>query len=250
MTSPDTRPLKTPNTPKRARQEWQGRARRSPHPCEGPCPLVRSRGGEVLAIGTAYRGCVEGKICVDARPAADEPQETSIYPSRWRALLFCVLAVGLLVGWGQGVMRGEGWGKDAVHRFAGLCLLPILSAILAFVGMHRLVFPSPILVLNCEGLQDQSWFLSPSLVPWEEIDVIFDQDVHGIRSMVIRLRNPGDFAARQPNLTRLAMGVSRHWNGGQIAVNMNWVSGGFDTVAAHIRRYSSVEIRPYRMFRD
>jgi|SRR5579884_569087 len=135
--------------------------------------------------------------------------EVSIYPGGWRfaaTSAYLLAALAFCCAW---MIHGPAYPGDWVG-FAmtlGGCILFFAS--LLFAVIRKWMVKKPVLILNEQGIYDNSRLLaSAGWIFWEEIDTYYLGQIGQWRMIYVTLKDQAAFLRRQPAFKRLWMKVS------------------------------------------
>lgn len=112
--------------------------------------------------------------------------------------------------------------------FFGLCGL---------VGIKKLFDKSPGLVLNSEGILDNSSGLSAGLIPWSEVVDIEQYQVRTQKFVSIHVKDPGKYANIGNALKKMANRVNIKMCGTPINISANSLKIGHEYLLKTIQEY-------------
>ncbi|MDO6431708.1 STM3941 family protein [Flavitalea sp. BT771] len=127
-------------------------------------------------------------------------------------------------------------GDPAVIRVAGV-LSVLFFGIVAFTLVRKLPDNRPGLIIDDQGITDNSSGVSAGLVLWEDVLEIKISTVYKNRFIMIVVRNPEEYIDRQTNLIkRKAMALNHRSYGSPISISANGLNANFDELYGIIRR--------------
>lgn len=123
------------------------------------------------------------------------------------------------------LVHGLGWVSVI---FFGLCSL---------VAVRNLFSPRPGLVLDREGLTDQSSGLAVGFVPWRDIAGLEPCVIQGQKMLVVLLKNPQAYVDKGGPLRRQLYRMNLGLVGSPFAISSNSLKLGFDELVVLCTRY-------------
>lgn len=153
-----------------------------------------------------------------------------VRPARGRLVLLALgglafVAVGLLM------IRDGGFGAalGAVSvLFFGFCLVAIVV---------RLFRTRPALVIDCDGIEENSSAVSVGRIPWSEVTEVRPHSFQGQRFLGIGLVDPDVVLGHQPALKRKALDSSMRMTGFAVNVPLRMLKVREDDLLAAVARH-------------
>lgn len=158
--------------------------------------------------------------------------------SRKKIIILALLSIGFLAlgGFSLSVL-------DQVPRFniTPVRILLIVSTIffvLAFLYLlKKLIDNSPGLILNAQGIHDNSSAVAAGEIPWSEITDISVTEVSGQRFITVRVRYPQRFMNKGHYLKKLLMKANLKLYGSPIQISANSLQIEFDHLLSSVEEY-------------
>ena len=106
-----------------------------------------------------------------------------------------------------------------------------------FVGIKKLFDKSPGLVLNSEGILDNSSGLSAGVIPWSEVVDIREYQVQKQKFVSIHVQDPEKYANNGNALKRMANRANIKMCGTPINISANSLKIGYEELLETIQEY-------------
>ncbi|MFN9248509.1 MAG: STM3941 family protein [Planctomycetota bacterium] len=95
-------------------------------------------------------------------------------------------------------------------------------------GCFKLFDNRPGLIIDDEGIVDNSSAIGAGMVPWDEVVVLRISEISGQRFITVVVENPEKYAARGNALSRLANSANTRMTGSPINISANSLNIKFD----------------------
>lgn len=154
-----------------------------------------------------------------------------VYARRSKQVLAAVGALVFVVLGGWLLTLGEV--RSTVAGIAGIVVFGVFGVLIA----RRLADPSPVLVLDRDGLHDNASALSAGLIGWSEIAQVQTFHYRGQRMLGISVHDPGALLARQGPVARTLMRTNMRLVGWTVSIAQNPLPLTLDEVVAEMRTF-------------
>ncbi|MBY0480544.1 MAG: hypothetical protein K2Q21_04240 [Chitinophagaceae bacterium] len=105
----------------------------------------------------------------------------------------------------------------------------VLFSIFGFVTAKKLLDKRPGLIIDKNGILDQSSGVSAGLIPWSDIQEIKTTQVYNQTFIMIFVQNPNDYIAREPGIfKRKMMEINFNTYGSPISITANTLQCDFN----------------------
>jgi len=98
-----------------------------------------------------------------------------------------------------------------------LCILLFLFFILFFI--YKILDDSPGLIINQEGIIDNSSFTSAGLMRWKNITDVYIMEIQGIKVITVKVNNEDELLSKQSGLKKLLMYLNAKHFGSPIHIS-------------------------------
>jgi hypothetical protein len=127
-------------------------------------------------------------------------------------------------------------GDPVIIRLVGI-LSVLFFGFCAFTLVKKLPDKRPGLIIDNQGITDNSSGVSVGLILWEDVLEIKMTTVHKSRFIMIIVRNPEEYVNRQTHLLkRKAMALNHRSYGSPISISANGLNTNFDELYGIIRK--------------
>lgn len=117
----------------------------------------------------------------------------------------------------------------------------ILFSIFGFIAAKKLLDNKPGLVIDKNGILDQSSGVSAGHIPWSDIQEIKITQVYNQKFIMIIVHNPNDYITRQPSVfKRKAMEINFKTYGSPISITANTLQCDFDELQALLQTHLQI----------
>lgn len=122
-----------------------------------------------------------------------------------------------------------------VHSVGFICMV---FGALAFVLAVRKVFSSkPGLILDTQGITDNSSMLAAGFIPWFSIDSFEVRQIHNQRILYVILKDPEAYILRFGLLRKIAFKLNRHVAASPVGIISSSLTVGFDELVRLVEQY-------------
>jgi hypothetical protein len=150
---------------------------------------------------------------------------------------FVVLGVGLIL-----ISGGESFHDAWMMRLAGAASIAFFGLVFVTV-VPKLLDPRPGLVIDKDGILDNSSALSAGMVPWAEITGFEVTTVKSQTFLTILLANPDRFVERGGPIGRFVKRMNRKLYGSPVQISARTLAIGFDQLVALVEQRRGAEAR-------
>jgi hypothetical protein len=119
-----------------------------------------------------------------------------------------------------------------VKLMAGVCV--IFFGLCGVYGARKLFDAAPGLVIDAQGILDNSSAVSAGLIPWSEVTGIKVTTLNAQRFLTIEVRDPENYIQRASGLKRLFVALNAKHFGGPIQITSNTLEMPFDDLVKNI----------------
>lgn len=142
------------------------------------------------------------------------------------ATLFVILGAWFLINPPQ--ISNRVFGNPTLIFATGLTSVIFFGAI-AIIIIRKMMDKRPGLIINKEGIIDNSSGVSAGLIPWNDIENITVTKVMSQRFLMIHVRNPQDYLSKVTNpIKRNTMALNYKSYGSPISISANALEIDFD----------------------
>jgi len=138
-----------------------------------------------------------------------------------------------------------------------LLLIQITSTIYRYLFLISIIFfgtlaiflfikffdRKPGLVINHEGIIDNSSALSAGLIRWDDVVDIDVLNLSGQKMVMIKLRNPNQILSRQSILKRIVMKLNENFFGSPVFITPNILNCNFEELYDTLKKQSSLYLK-------
>jgi hypothetical protein len=113
----------------------------------------------------------------------------------------------------------------------------VFFSLAGIFGIKRLFDKRPGLVLNSQGIIDNSSGLAAGFIPWSEIIGAEIYQIQRQKMLIIKVRNPEEFIQRGSLLKRITVKINSKMCGSPIAITSNTLKINFSELLSTFEQY-------------
>ena len=146
------------------------------------------------------------------------------------ALIFVVIGLWFVIE--PPVIKNEFWGHPVKIAIIGYASI-IFFGICAFLFARKVSDHKPGLIIEENGLTDNSSGMSAGHIPWSDVENFSIMEVHRQKLIMLYVKNPQEYINRQTNfLKRKTMQLNHKMYGTPISISTNPLKTTVDELVA------------------